>query len=157
VRYLTAVRDPYGNRISVTYVEQPDTYLVSLVTQYVGGGHFREVQFVYESDPFHSVQSITWSGRTWTYLYTSGSAGQLLLSQAVPPIGPAWTFGYTNDELTSVTTPQGGVIGYEYGPHTFGYPEHYGPRGEYSTGGVKVSRVVSARTVGGRGIVGGRW
>ncbi|MCL0149250.1 hypothetical protein, partial [Klebsiella pneumoniae] len=44
----------------------------------------------------------------WNYSYVNGA-----LVSAVPPIGPAWSYGYTG-VLSSITTPHGGTTRFTY-------------------------------------------
>jgi YD repeat-containing protein len=151
VRYLTAVRDLFGNRLELSYQDTPSVPVLSQIHQELEPGHARDLTLGYDNDT--QLRFVSFLGRTIEYRYAPGT---LMLTDVVPPTGPGWHFGY-GDQQISVTTPHGGVIGFDFESHVFQYEEHTGPQG--GTGSLKsiVSRVVRHRTQGGRGLAGGTW
>ena len=163
-RYPTLIQDPFGNRIEITYAsvaEAPDAFLK--ITQYLSASQKREITFATETSGARTrLRSMTFLGRTWTYSYAASSeADKSLLTSVKPPIGPSWGYGYTTsgavqNELVSVTTPNGGTISYTYGTQGEESGKLANPFYLGSTQPV-LSRVVTGRTTGGRSVTGGTW
>jgi YD repeat-containing protein len=109
-RYPTEAEDAFGNTLTFVYdacvPEQAQRPLLQTITQDLGNGQSRTVQFTHLDGRIHTM---TYAGRTWTYNWN----GDLLVS-VQPPAGGAWVFGYTNSRVSSVTTPNGGVVEYTY-------------------------------------------
>jgi RHS repeat-associated protein len=108
-RYLTEMRDAFGNTITFAY-EQPDTTKpprVTSVVQDLGNAQTREVTFSYTSTEW----TMTYLGRTWTYSWDA--SGHLVA--VTPPVGSGWAYTYDGSgRLTDVTTPNGGHVHYHY-------------------------------------------
>ncbi|MBX7185677.1 MAG: hypothetical protein K1Y01_11080 [Vicinamibacteria bacterium] len=160
-RYATRITDAFANPIDIAYlspqatcsVSNPASDAISSITQTTKPGQSRVVSF---SSSLGQLNSMTFSGKTWTYSHSS-SGGWRLLNSVQTPVGSEWTFSYcgaptsvcsTND-LTSVTTTNGGQVAYEYATQTF-------KLGSNSAWNVP-SRVIKKRTTGGRDIVAGVW
>jgi YD repeat-containing protein len=152
--YATQIADTFGNSVAIAYdtTGGPADQITS-VTQDLGNGQSRQVTFETQNG---ALATMTFLGRTWTYSQLSVAQGTYtaysLLTSAQPPVGPAWTFGYEMTatpryELKSVTTPNGGQIGYSY-IEIDRYP---------GVGDPVHVRAVSQRTVGGRDIPQGTW
>ena len=62
------------------------------VVQALGNSQSREVDFTY--DGAGNVATISCNGRTWQYTWASGN-----LVEAIPPVGPAWHFDYSTQNL----------------------------------------------------------
>ena len=83
--------------------------------------------------------SLTYNGRTWTYTGAN----------VTPPVGPGWSFTYSNGDLVALTTPKGGVIEYTYANQSYDGPDS--PQTLYWT------QVVSERRTSGSDIEPGTW
>ena len=143
LRTISEIRDPFGNR--VTFSEDGQQ-----IVQHLGNGQTRTIDITTEVNGDEVVQRVTYLGRHWTYksLIPSGT-GVRQLFLAEPPAGAPWTYGYTGLDLTSLTTPNGGTITYEWGAHGF-----YRDR---SPAVVVQSHVITSRTLGGRDMPAGTW
>ena len=92
------------------------------VTQSLGNGQSRLVSIHFDPDAGLPA-SMSYDARTWTYRYNA----RKLLEDVELPLGagaPGWQFEYSGepfstDKLTRVTTPQGGVVTYEYADREF--------------------------------------
>jgi YD repeat-containing protein len=150
VRYVTEVRDPFNNRLTFSYFDgsgPPDG--VSQIQQHLGSGQVRTVSFGYDPT-LRALASMTYNGRTWTYQQqAAGPAGYNLLKHVSPPIGPGWSYDYSQTmtgELEKLTTPSGGWL-------TYGYQDATRRAGSLS----QRARVVTTRTTGGRDVKPGTW
>jgi len=130
--YVTEIRDPFGNTLTVNYAPAPaPADVVASVVQRIGT-RTRTVTFAYDPTlsgvATGSLRSMTFEGRTWTYRqkrvpFFTYSA----LSEVVPPLGPSWKFEYSESPadvvsgwlLSRLTTPSGGRIDYGYTPQLF--------------------------------------
>ena len=138
--YVTKITDKNGNWISITYNSPQDNGApINTVTTNDG----RSLTYFYTPpDAFGLVKlaSITDGTRTWSYSYIDGStlgglpAGTFLLSKVTLPDNTAWIYSYNGSlglntnpnlyggngiipgsyQISSVTTPQGGVVNYSY-------------------------------------------
>ena len=120
--YLTEVRDPFNNVITLTW-QAGQGQLLS-VTQPLGSGQTRVISFANWADDM--ATSLSFDGRTWTYHWQtiSGTPTVQALTWVAPPGGTRWTFTYGNDaqnavKLQSLTTPNGGTVSYTWGAQTF--------------------------------------
>jgi YD repeat-containing protein len=109
---LTEIRDVYGNTVTLTW--GADTLLVE---QHLGT-QSRAIEF--DLNPKGLPTVMRFDGQTWGYRYENGNDDDL--TSTIPPVGPGWRFEYGVPiapirRLTSVTTPHGGRIEYEYSPH----------------------------------------
>ena len=162
--YPTLIQDPFGNRVEITYAsvtQAPDAFLK--ITQFLGSTQKREITFGTETLSGRTrLRTMTYSGRTWTFSYAaSAEVGKSLLTSVKPPVGPTWGYGYTTsgaiqNELVSVTTPNGGVIEYTYGTQGSGSGRLANPFRLGSTQSV-LSRVVTSRSTSGRSVPAGTW
>jgi YD repeat-containing protein len=110
---LTEIRDVYGNTVTLAWGAS-----TLLVVQHLGNGQSREIEFSLNTAGLPT--SMRFNGATWQYHYDFGNDGEL--SRTTPPHGPGWTFQYGTPiepfrRLTTVTTPHGGQVEYEYNPH----------------------------------------
>jgi len=105
---VTAITDPYGNAIDISYSSNGDQTYV----QHVGSAT-RTVTLAHDG----ADVTLTWNGRTWRYVYTNGS-----LTEVQPPVGPHWQFAYSTYPNSTtpgygrrliVTTPNGGTVRYD--------------------------------------------
>jgi YD repeat-containing protein len=113
-RYLTEMRDAFGNTVTFFYV-QPDPAQpprLDYLVQDLGNGQTREVTFTYTAAG--QRETMTYLERTWTYTWDGSQ-----LTAVTPPVGAGWAYGYEGPWLTSVTTPNGGVVTYVYEWQTF--------------------------------------
>lgn len=148
VYYVTEIRDPFNNRITVDYVTSPGPADgIAFIRQYLGS-QMREVRFGY--DPVTNTMSgMAFLDSVWTYQHVmSGTVPRL--TRATPPIGTSWEYEYSNGspahELTRMTTPYGGII-------SFGYADSTRQVGASPY----LSRVVTSRAVSGRELPAGTW
>jgi len=151
---LTSFRDPFGNMV---YLEWNTTGVA--VTQVLGNGQSRLVVLTF--DDAGRVTQMNYEDRQWTYEYGYAYQGKKDITRALFPAGLNWTFTYDDapqnpglayefNGMTSVTTPNGGVIGYEYAERELFSPPPDTIR--------EVRRSLSARTVvGPPGTTSGRW
>jgi len=137
---LSQIADVFGNTIDVTY----ETGLTRAV-QHLGNGQDREV--VLAEDAQGRVHTVTYSGRTWTYEYGTGSNLTVL-----PPVGPSWAFVKTitgTETWTfTVTTPTGGWVAYDFAAYDRFARKH---------GGLAHTMKVHYRRSGGAQITAGTW
>jgi YD repeat-containing protein len=150
--YATQITDPFGNSVAIEYFGAPLSLdAISRITQTLASGQTRQVTFTVAPMGGNTgwLQSMTYAGRTWAYQLTPVTAWTFAeLTSVTPPVGPAWTFAYSpNYEMSSVTTPNGGTISYQFSDQTF----FIGTDVPYYT------RVLSRRTTGGRDITPGVW
>ncbi len=108
--FLTAVSDPFGNTITLTWTDGR----LAAVRQDLGAGEERVVTFSYRpgawTRPVLAFPSgMSFNGRTWQYFF--GSSDPLIedLVEAKPPIGPSWRFAASP---FTVITPHGGKVKY---------------------------------------------
>jgi YD repeat-containing protein len=153
VRYVTEIRDPFGNTLTFTYFGSGGPKDgVQRIEQNLGGSQIREVTFTYDAT-LKSLATMTFAGRTWTYEQdAAGPSGYAVLRKVRPPgnQGLPWQYDYSTSapghELTKVTTPLGGTVTYAYGD------------AQHRTGSITtLTRVVTSRVLGGRDIVPGTW
>jgi len=137
VRYLTEIADPFGNTVALTWTMTDVVPVLTRVVQNLGNDQTRTV--ILEPGPVGMTASISYNGRTWNYHYNDA----LQLDWAQPPVGPKWQYGYTDGALTSLTTPNGGVVEYAYTGHVFEWRDMRG-------GGTRpiTTRVVQQRKIG---------
>ena len=110
---LTEIRDVYGN--TVTLIWNANALLVRQDLD----SQLREIEFDLNAKGLPTV--MRFDSQTWAYHYENGNDDEL--TRTVPPRGPGWTFQYGVPiepfrRLTSLTTPHGGRIDYEYSPHS---------------------------------------
>lgn len=152
--YVTKIADPFGNSVTVRYMsggdDPPDG--IETITQDLGNGQLREVSFT--ADPtYRSIASMTYLGRTWTYLPKGTlNAGYSLLTEVRPPVGPSWRYAYNEDiqpryEIKTISTPNGGAISYTFRDQTF----------KLGSTAIVRSRALSQRRLSGRDIPPGSW
>lgn len=149
-RYVTEIRDPLNNRMTVHYWgtnAPPDA--VRMVRQYVTATTYRQIDFAYDGTT-RKLTSMTYAGRVWQYEHDPGPGAHRLLRRVRPPVGLPWEYGYSTAapgyELHLVRTPLGGTVSYTYGDAT------------HRTAAVTtLTRAVTSRTTGGRDIVPGTW
>ena len=154
IRYLTRVTDAFGNQLTFTYHIGVNAALLDEIDQNLGNAQVRTVTFAYlqERDLDYVEYFLDGHNHKWDYSYQTNSFGESVLTEVTPPEGPHWTYGYTGDDLTSMSTPNGGRITYSYILHTFSHPR---PNG---TDALVPSNVVSQRSViGGHGLDAGEW
>jgi YD repeat-containing protein len=150
VRYVTEIRDPFQNRLTVHYFDAsgpPDG--IADIQQDLGNLQVRTVTFTYDAI-LKALASMTYNGHTWTYQHlAAGPSGYSVLTGVTPPIGPGWRYEYSGPltgELTKLTTPSGGWL-------TYGYADATRRAGSLS----ELHRVVATRATGGPGITAGTW
>ena len=120
--YLTEVRDPFNNVLTLTWQAGQGQLLT--VTQPLGSGQTRVITFANWADDM--ATSLSFDGWTWTYHWQtiSGTPTVQALTWVAPPGGTRWTFTYGHDaqnavKLQSLTTPNGGTVTYTWGAQTF--------------------------------------
>lgn len=117
--YLTEIRDPFDNVITLNWQSGTDT-LLSIV-QDLGFNQVRTITFNgWTSD---MTATMSFDGRTWTYEWNLMS-GTAILTKVTPPAGGQWHFSYVLDsegavKLQSLTTANGGTVSYTWGTDTF--------------------------------------
>ena len=115
--FVTRSQDLYGN--GVEYLRATDGTLTGFVHHV--GSQTRTITYSRNA----TQVTVAWSengvpARIWHYVF-----GDLGLTDIQPPTGPAWHFDYaTGPYVIRVTTPTGGVVGYQMAMH-------YGPNSEY--------------------------
>jgi YD repeat-containing protein len=148
-RYVTEIRDPYNNRLTVSYFSAPGPPDgVQQIRQDLGSGQIQTVTFTYDST-LKALETMTYGTRVWRYQQNAaGPAGYSHLTRVTPPIGPVWSYEYAGmaGEMTKLTTPSGGFLSYTYADAT----RRAGSLAQFS-------RVVSSRTTGGPEITSGTW
>ena len=158
-RYVTEIRDPFGNTVTVNYAPAPaPADVIASVVQRVGT-KTRTLSFAYDAAlsgvATGSLKSMTFEGRTWNYRqkrvpFFTYSA----LTDVEPPLGPGWHFEYSESPadvysgwlLRRLTTPSGGRIDYTYAPQLFRLGS-----------GVIYTPSLQTRTASGPGIAPGTW
>jgi YD repeat-containing protein len=142
---LVNIYDPFGNRIELWYNAGGLAWIAQYFDQ-----EFRGIGFDYDNGnplPRHMY----YDSQTWTYDYDPGFRAPLL-SDVTLPTGPGWSFAYNGlDEVTSVTTPTGGIVSYDYANHQFGYLQNALDET------VVTSRVLTSRATSGHEINAGTW
>ena len=126
---LTTIRDVVDesgtNVVTLEWLTDGQQRTTGLeVTQSLGNGQSRLVSIQFDPDAGLPA-SMSYDGRTWTYHYNA----RKLLEEVELPLGagaPGWRFEYSGepfstDKLTRVTTPQGGVVTYEYADREFSF------------------------------------
>jgi YD repeat-containing protein len=141
---IQACNDPFGNTLDFAWTSSAES-LQLVVTQRLDASTSRNITLLLHPVSRHP-QSITYDGRTWTYVIEGGTNNVL---SATPPDGPGWTFTYDSVRLATVTTPHGGVISYTYYNRTYFVPEE--PGTAYFT------LVLQQRTTSGPEIQSGTW
>jgi YD repeat-containing protein len=122
-RYLTEIKDPFNNRITLSWQAGQPT--LQSVTQYVGAGRTRVVTFSGWSEDV--ADSFSYNGQTWTYAWTTMPATPTpvkALNTFTPPTGGTWTFTYLTDsaggvKVQTVKTINGGMVTYTWGAEPF--------------------------------------
>ncbi|WP_298269791.1 choice-of-anchor D domain-containing protein [Geobacter sp.] len=107
----------------------------------------RTITFAYNTDG--TLKNFTYDTYTVTYQYDTRASlsGIYLLTQVNLPTGNPWQYAYDSTyELTQVTYPSGGIVNYTYANTTFKV-----------AGCTPAFRVISQKTVSGRGITSGTW
>ena len=141
--------DPFSSspKLSLTW----NGTLLESVVQSVGG-QTRTVSFAYVNG---NVDTMSYIGRTWSYVWESVPVGALqipVLRQVVPPTGAAWQYAYDGDAiLNSLRTPAGGEIAYTYDIHQFGREQDVANQIQVN------SRVVKTRSIVGTRATNGTW
>jgi YD repeat-containing protein len=147
--YATEIRDPFDNTISISFLSSPND-AIQTITQALGS-QTRQITFNTVNGQISQMQ---FQGRTWSYSHSpaAGHAFYYLLDRVVSPVGLDWEYDYNTssqprNELTGITTPNGGQLTYQYEDKTFkiGTP--------YSVD----TRVVRQRQTSGRDIPSGTW
>ncbi len=121
VGYVTEIADRFGNTVSLSWspdLAGPKATLTS-VTQNLGAGETRTITFDYEgSSNTDWPRYMHYGSRTWTYTYENEACDPICgeLTEALPPAGEPWEYAYTGsaDGTMTVTTPQGGTVGYTF-------------------------------------------
>jgi YD repeat-containing protein len=139
VRYVTAIDDPFGNHVDVAWTMTAWGPVLASVVQHLGEDQARTVTFTPRDGA--RIDAMTYADRTWDYQYND--AWQLTRVDAPEELD--WTFGYAGSDLTSVTTPHGGVIEYGYANHVFQWGTRRGEPYPVQTR-VLVSRTIDGRT-----------
>lgn len=150
MRYVTEIRDPYGNRIEFDYFDGAGGPAdgVEEIRQYVGEAQPRVVTFTYNAT-LKSLATMTYAGRTWTYTQTSVDGTRSRLDSVTAPTGAVTAYAYgsgTYQELTQITTPAGGTVAYTYQSLT-----------RPINGTTRQARVAATRVTGGSYITPGTW
>ena len=128
---VKSCKDAFNNETAFTWQTSPPRLTI---TQHVGEDSLTIlVNFAVAGGTYPT--SLEYDGKIWTYSPTT----------VTPPSGegPGWAFTYTGLDLTSLTTPHGGVIEYEY--DNINYEGPNSPQTTYWT------RVVKTRTMIARG------
>jgi len=119
--YLTEIRDPFDNVITLTW--QTGQGVLQSITQYLGQ-QSRVVTFANWADDMAS--SMSFNGQTWTYHWevVSGTPAVQALKWVQPPGGTRWVFTYLNDaqnavKMQQLTTPNGGTVTYTWALEDF--------------------------------------
>jgi RHS repeat-associated protein len=135
--------DPFGNQQLVTW----DGGRIAHIVQTLGNDQNRQLDFEYDGQG--NISSLSCQGRSWHYTWSG-----YMLTEAAPPAGPSWTFGYSmtvegmeNESAITVTTPTGGWVRYAARRHVDAYPNGYDPRWDSFT--------LRSRQWGGTGVAGG--
>ena len=110
VAYAEEVRDPFNNVITLEWQGSHPKALWR-VHQWFGGSD-RVVEFASGDTIFGFPNSMSYAGRQWTY--AGGANG---LSSVTPPVGPGWTFDYSDG--LRVVAPGGGETHYRFKIHQF--------------------------------------
>ncbi|MDM8005910.1 MAG: Ig-like domain-containing protein [Phycisphaerae bacterium] len=117
VRYPTLAVDAYGNTLEYSYqgCGTAQAPLLMSITQNLGQDQSRIVQFTYYPGAT-LLHWMTYAGRQWTYTWSGND-----LESVVPPVGPGWLYGYSDQDptntarrLDNVVTPNGGTVHYGY-------------------------------------------
>lgn len=142
--YATEVRDPFGNRITATYMETGTTPAlpsdgIAQIDQELVGGQTRTVEFTtstrVNSTPSGDVPLKDLSAMIlkingleearWTFVQGIANGGYTLLTEVVPPEGnptTTWKYAYSTTSpkylLVKATTPDQGEFAYAYAPAT---------------------------------------
>ena len=157
-RYVTAIRDPYGNRIDITYKASPAD-AIDTVTQTLAGATPRTRTVTFQAtglgNSLNKMEYVDAASRrhTWTYVQDTqtGAVNFTRLTRVDPPIGPSWVYTYRTTSpknvLSSVTSPHGATI-------TYVYQE----KSRY-LGSTVLTRfiAVTSRTTGGRDVTADTW
>jgi YD repeat-containing protein len=160
--WVTSIRDPFGNQITIDYepyVSGAPAYLESVTQSF--GQSSRTVTFDYLAAlpggaSVKRLRTMTFAGRVWTYnqeaLGTGAQPRVTVLTSVAPPEPPSWQFEYYNPPafpkaylMKKVTTPHGGTVAYDYQSHQF----FYGSSAPFTP-------VISTRTTGGADVVAGQ-
>jgi hypothetical protein len=118
----SAIVDPHGNRISITYAQDHSGAISSITDTYN-----RVISFTYKGGSDGTrLDTMTVGSNTYQYNYTPyqtiGGGSRRFLTEVVPPAGPSFKYGYAISAsvsqnqygLNSITYPHGGVAGYIY-------------------------------------------
>ncbi len=155
VRYVTVIRDPFGNRIEFSYFAAPGPPDgVSQIRQILSPGQVRAINFTYDTTGINGLSSMTYGSRTWIYIQQpAGPAGYSTLADVHPPVGPGSEYDYSTPssgqpghELTVLHTPGGGTVTYTYADVT-----------QQAGAVTNVGRGVVAKALGGLHVTGGTW
>lgn len=152
VRYVTEIRDPFGNRVTFTYAAPPaPPGALARIVQDLGNGQTREVTFTLDPQT-NALAALTYQGQTWTFQTRAANvAGHAQLMGTQRPTGlTRWQYDYDltlpGGELTLLEAPGGGQVRYVYGDR----PRAVGSR-------QVLTRVVTERRTTGVGAVPGTW
>jgi YD repeat-containing protein len=168
--YVTEISDPFNNKFVVTYwsdsVPTAPADAIRTVTQNLGNGQVRTVDFTYDSGARKSLTSMRVSAggrsRTWQFrqraLDWHPTFSTSLLEEVEPPEGAPWKYQYNVSqspyyELSKVTTPGGGWVAYR---HDFRWVQ-YCSVNPLSALPPMLSRGIVRRETGGRGVTPGLW
>ena len=157
--YVTEIRDPFGNVITINYAPPPaPADVIASVVQRVGT-RTRTVTFAYDPTlrgmAADSLRSMTFDGRTWNYRQKRTSFfTYTALTEVQPPVGPSWRFEYNESPadsvspwlLTGLVTPSEGRVDYTYAAQIF----------RVGSGAVYTPSL-RTRTASGPGIATGTW
>jgi YD repeat-containing protein len=150
VRYVTDIRDPFNNWVTLSYFDAPGPIDgIQQIRQYLSPTQIREINFTYDST-YNSLRTMTYGSHVWTYDHNpTGPAGySLLVAVHAPPTAPAYSYDYAGtgaaQELTTLHTLFGGAIQYTYA-------DSVRRAGAYTT----TTRVVTQRTLSGHDVAAG--
>ena len=139
---LAGATDAFDNHVAVLYDADGKLERVAQVLPPHGE---RNVTFTYDASSGGLPKTMTCAGNTWTYTYNNDEPVRRLIS-VTRPEPPSWSYGYTGVELTSVTTPHGGIVAYEFQNHEF---EHDAEPEFWPLVITTSKRVMKTRTIGG--------
>ena len=118
---LFSCNDQFNNSINLTWTDTPEHKVV--ITQQVGNDT-RPITMMLDDDD--RVTEMEYNGRHWFYTYDYQYQWSKDITRVVVPEGLEWTFTYDDHSrdgaiqyewngVTSITTPNKGIISYQYG------------------------------------------